>query len=55
MEKIANLRRQIGDLNVECERLRSELIHADQSLHAKEDRIRSLERRLDTSPVRASP
>jgi predicted nucleic acid-binding Zn-ribbon protein len=55
MEKISSLRRQIVDFNVECERLRSELVQADQSLHSKDDRIRNLERRLDTSPVRAPP
>lgn len=38
------------DLNVEIERLRSEMVSMSHQLDLKDDRIRNMERRIDSNP-----
>lgn len=51
--KIEQLKRQIVEVNVECERLRNEMVNMARSLDVKDEHIRHLERRVDQSPTRA--
>lgn len=53
-EHVKNLKRNVVELNVECERLRNEIVGMAREMDLKDDKIRHLERRA-SSPVRAPP
>lgn len=55
-DRVNALKRTIVDLNVECERLRQEMVNMSRNVDQKDDRIRHLERSVDLAgPARTAP
>jgi len=54
-ELVTHLKRKITDQSIEMERLRNEMIAMARVMDQKEDRVRHLENRINSSPPRPAP